>query len=81
MPNNHNAADTAKMPNVTVVGDPDAWVLVCKAHSNENGQGYGWMKSTKRMAVPGGGFIYQVTTEHRFDGRVTACAESITFVP
>lgn len=57
-------------------GDPDTWECVSKASSASQG----WMKSTKRMRVPGG-YLYQVTTEHRRDGTVTACAEALAFVP
>lgn len=77
---NTNTADATSPPksDVKFHGDPDAWVLVCKASSKAQG----WMKSTKRMAVPGG-WILQVTTEHRslLTGEVTACAEAIAFVP
>ena len=42
------------------------------------------MKSTKRLRVDGG-WLYQVTTEHRAggvaSGYVTACAEALAFVP
>lgn len=77
-------------PDIQVHGDPGAWECISKASSLEQG----WMKSTKRMKVPGG-WLYQVTTEHRtapremsldgvikkFPGSVICCAEAITFVP
>lgn len=75
----HNTdPETAKAstPDIQVTGDPGKWELVCKASSAQQG----WMKSTKRMRVPGG-WLYQVTTEHRSNGAVTACAEALTFVP
>ena len=62
--------------DISFEGDVDAWEIVCKASSPKKG----WMKSTKRMTVPGG-YLYQVTTEFRQSGQVTACAEAITFVP
>lgn len=66
----------AATPDIVVHGDPEFWECLSKASSKSQG----WMKSTKRARVPGG-WIYQVTTEHRKNGVVTACAESITFVP
>lgn len=74
---NHNMATaTASTPDITVAGDPGAWVVVGKASSKSQG----WMKSTKRMKVPGG-WLYQATTEHRVAGAVSACAEALAFVP
>ena len=55
--------------SVITFGDPDTWVLICKA-SNA-----GWMKSTKGMNVPGG-VIIQVTTQQGDN-----VAEALTFVP
>jgi hypothetical protein len=66
----------ASTPDIQIHGDPDTWQCVSKASSSSQG----WMKSTKRMRVPGG-WLYQVTTEHRSNGVVTACAEAIAFVP
>jgi hypothetical protein len=75
---NTNTADAAKTASdIKVSGNPDIWVLACKASSATQG----WMKSTKIMAVPGGRVV-QVSTEHRgSDGKVTACAEALAFVP
>ena len=75
---NTNTADTAATTSdVVIVGHPDAWRLLAKASSKFQG----WMKSTKAMDVRGG-IVLQVTTEHRHpDGHVTACAESVCFVP
>ncbi len=71
---------TASTADIVTAGDPGAWVVVCKASSKAQG----WMKSTKRLKVPGG-WLYQVTTEHRAggvaSGYVTACAEALAFVP
>ena len=74
--NKDMATATASTPDIVVAGDPGAWEVVGKASSKSQG----WMKSTKRMAVPGG-WLYQATTEHRADGKVTACAEALAFVP
>lgn len=64
------------VPDITIVGDGDAFRLICKASS----QSEGWMKSTKAMQVRGG-CIVQVTTQQRnFDGTY-AVAEALTFVP
>jgi hypothetical protein len=81
----------AAAPDIKIHGDPKAWECVAKASSAQQG----WMKSTKRMKVPGG-WIYQVTTEFRKvetsqgsspgsynyrPGEVLTCAEALTFVP
>lgn len=60
-----------KIPDMEVVGNPGAWVLVCKASSKSQG----WMKSTKAMEV-GNGLVIQVTTQQ--GDRI---AEALTFVP
>jgi hypothetical protein len=74
---NHDMQSAAaSTPDIVTAGDPGAWVVVGKASSKAQG----WMKSTKRMKVPGG-WLYQATTEHRADGKVTACAEALAFVP
>ena len=64
--------------DLRVYGNPDAWVLVCKASSEQQG----WMKSTKAMNIPGCCLI-QVTTEFRdpTTNELLACAEAITCVP
>ena len=76
--NEITAQAAASTPDIKVFGDPGAWELVCKASS----QSQGWMKSTKRMQVPGG-HLYQATTEHRnpLTGFVVACAEALVFAP
>lgn len=76
MPNNHNADEMRKTePKVKVFGDPDVWELQVKASTDR------WMKSTKRMAVPGG-YLYQTSTEFRDEsGNVTACSDALAFVP
>lgn len=65
--------------DITVIGKPDMWVLLCKASSASQE----WMKSTKAMQV-GDGCLVQVTTEFRdpLDLKyVSACAEAIQYVP
>lgn len=70
--NNTNTADArAAASDIKVVGNPDAWKLVCKASS----QAQGWMRSTKAMDVPGG-CVLQVSTQ--VGGAV---AEAVTFIP
>jgi hypothetical protein len=67
-----------KTKDVEIFGDPDMWILLCKASSKSQG----WMKSTKIMDAGGNGVIVQVTTEfHDSNGCVVACAEAITHVP
>lgn len=77
MPDNidtENARQTTS--DIQVTGNPDVWQLVCKASSKQQG----WMKSTKRMKVTGG-YVIQVSTEHRVDDKVTTSAEALVFVP
>ena len=68
---NTNPQGAARTGWVVDAGDPGVWELICKAHNDDAGI----MKSTKRMAVPGG-WLYQVTTEGPH-----GCAEAIAFVP
>jgi len=61
-----------RSPNdVKVSGNPDLWVLICKASSESEG----WMKSTKAMQMPSGCLV-QVSTKE--DSKV---AEALQFVP
>jgi hypothetical protein len=48
-----------KVPDIQVVGNGDAWQLICKASSKEGG----WMKSTKAMEIKGYGVVLQVSTQ------------------
>lgn len=67
-----NGADLAnKVSDVVVFGDPDTWMLLCKASSKSQG----WMKSTKVMNVPGG-VVLQVTTQQG-----QSVAESLCLIP
>ena len=72
--NNKNTEDVKKTSKkVEVFGNPDEWVLICKASGDR------WMKSTKRRKVENG-YVWQVSTEFRDEkGNVTSCSESITF--
>jgi len=64
--------------DVETVGNPDAWVLICKASSN----GEEWMKSTKAMEIEKLGCLVQVSTQQGdFAVGHNAVAEAITFVP
>ena len=69
---NTNPEQAAAHGWVVDKGDPGIWETVCKAHND----GAGIMKSTKRMRVPGGGWLYQVTTEGP-----AGYAEALAFVP
>ncbi len=64
------------VPDIKVVGNGDAWRLLCKASSQEEG----WMKSTKAMEVPGGCLV-QVTTQQRNPDGSYVIAEAVCFVP
>jgi len=61
-----------KVSDVEVYGDPDTWVLLCKASSKKQN----WMKSTKAMEIFGVGCIVQVTTQQGDN-----ISEAVTFVP
>jgi len=58
--------------DVKIFGDPDRWILLCKASSDSQG----WMKSTKAMQIFGVGCLVQVTTQQGDN-----VAEAVTFVP
>lgn len=62
-----------KISDVEVFGNPDAWVLLCKASSKSQG----WMKSTKLLEIKGTAFgvLVQVTTQQG-----DHVAEALTFV-
>ena len=60
-----------KVGDVEVFGNPDQWVLITKASSQQQG----WMKSTKAMEVPGG-VVLQVSTQV-----MDNVAEALVFVP
>jgi hypothetical protein len=64
------------VPDIKVVGNGDAFKLLCKASSISEG----WMKSTKAMQTPCG-CIVQVTTQQRNPDGSYAIAEALTFVP
>ena len=66
----------ANIPDIVVVGNGDAFKLLCKASSQEQG----WMKSTKVCNVYGG-CIVQVTTQQRNPDGSYAIAEAVCFVP
>jgi|JI10StandDraft_1071094.scaffolds.fasta_scaffold726558_1 hypothetical protein len=81
MPGNADTAEAVKNnPTLTVVGNPDVWRLICKAHLKPVDGKPGWMKSTKGMETPNG-VVLQVTTEHvEAGGAVIACAEALTHI-
>ena len=63
--------DKRNPDDVKVSGNPNLWVLICKASSESQG----WMKSTKAMQMPSGCLV-QVST--REGDKV---AEALQFVP
>lgn len=65
-----------KVSDIKVIGNGDAWQLLCKASSYKEG----WMKSTKAMEVPSGCLVQVTTREFGEEGQV-AVAEAVTFVP
>ncbi len=66
-----NDAQT-KVSDIKVVGNGDAFQLLCKASS----QSQGWMKSTKAMYIKGIGCVVQSSTQQGDN-----VAEALTFVP
>ncbi len=70
-----NVADLVKW------GDPDAWKLICKASSDQQG----WMRSTKAMEIEGMGCLVQVSSVQinadNTENYRPAVAEAIVFVP
>jgi hypothetical protein len=70
-------ADAArKIPDIEVIGDPGAWVVVGKASSKSQG----WMKSTKKMELPEG-TIYQMETQQQNSDGSWALSQSAVFAP
>ena len=65
------------VPDIKVVGNGDAFQLLCKASS----QAEGWMKSTKAMEIAAVGCVVQVTTQQKNPDGSYAIAEALTFVP
>lgn len=75
---NVDVADAKKKASdIQVVGNGDAWQLICKASSEREG----WMKSTKAYEIPGRGCMVQVTTQQRNKDGSYAVAEAVTWVP
>ena len=64
------------VPDIQIVGNGDAFQLLCKASSEVEG----WMKSTKAMQTPQGCLV-QVTTQQRNPDGSYAVAEALTYVP
>jgi len=62
----------AKIPDIQVVGNGDAWQLLSKASSKSGN----WMKSSKALAIPGYGVVLQVSTQQG-----TNVAESLVAIP
>lgn len=62
----------AKIPDIQVVGNGDAWQLLSKASSKSGG----WMKSSKALVIPGYGVVLQVSTQQG-----TNVAESLVAIP
>lgn len=64
------------VPDIKVVGNGDAFSLLFKASSENEG----WMKSTKAMFT-GLGCVVQVTTQQRNVDGTYSIAEALTYVP
>lgn len=61
-----------KISDIKAVGNGDAFQLLCKASSKDQG----WMKSTKAYEIPGLGCIVQSSTQQG-----DHVAEALVFVP
>lgn len=73
-----NIAERGKMtPDLQVFGDGNAWQLLRKATSRDEG----WDKSTKAYEIEGVGCLVQVSTTRTSISGAVAVAESVTFVP
>lgn len=66
----------ANIPDLQVYGDGDAFALLSKASSKDQG----WMKSTKVCNVPSGCIVQVTTQQKNIDGSY-AVAEALAFVP
>lgn len=76
----HNSDISGARQNVKdikVVGNGDAFRLLCKASSEAEG----WMKSSKAYEIPRVGCVVQVTTQQRNPDGSYVVAEALTFVP
>ena len=67
----------AKILDIAVWGDPNAWLVLAKASS----EAQGWMKSTKVMPVDKVGVIVQVSTQQRNADGTYSVAEALQFIP
>jgi hypothetical protein len=63
---------TKNVKDIVFWGDGDAFKLICKASSVQEG----WMKSTKAMEIFGAGCLVQVTTQQGDN-----VAEALSFIP
>ena len=71
-----DTADAQKAAtDVVIFGNPDAWELICKASSQEQG----WMKSTKRLQVERG-YLYQTETQQRNPDGSWALSQALQYV-
>ena len=75
--NSDIAGARQNVKDINVVGNGDAFKLICKASSEAEG----WMKSTKAYEIHPLGCIVQVTTQQRNSDGSYAVAEALTFVP
>lgn len=73
-----NVADAKKkVGDLVVIGDGDAWRLLGKASSAEQG----WIESSKALPIEGVGAVVQVTTQQTNPDGSYAVAEAMCFVP
>jgi hypothetical protein len=69
-----DTAEAVEKMQVSVVGNPDRWQLLCKASTED------WMKSTKAMQCADG-VLVQVSTMQRNPDGSFAIAEALAYVP
>lgn len=74
---NENTIGAVRGANDLIVfGNPDKWVLICKASS----EAQGWAKSTKAYQLTTGSIV-QVTSERRNPDGSWTLSEALQFVP
>ena len=66
-----------KILDIAVWGDPNAWVVLAKASSEQQG----WMKSTKALPIDKLGVLVQVSTQQKNEDGTYSLAEALQYIP
>lgn len=67
----------AKVPDVNHFGDPNAFKLITKSWSKDQG----WMRSTKGLEIRGIGVVVNSCTQQRNPDGSWALSEALSFIP